>query len=312
VSAPHRTADVVFGRGGVRGIALAGAVAAFEERGYRFGRVVGVSAGALVAALVSAGYRAGEIRDVVRDLDYAGLRDARGIGRIPVVGPLLALVTRMGMCDGSALLDTFRALLAAKGVTTFGDLRDGRRAEPSPLRVLAADVTLGRMIVFPDDAPLYGVDPDRLEVALTLRMSASVPFFFRPVRFGSTGDGSLVLDGGLFLGLPFDLLDGADGRDRPVYGVLARTGREHHVPPGGIRGPISLLRASYRTAVAANARDCLGPADRGRTIAIECGDIHAVHFGLTDVQKAQLYDAGRTATHAFLAARSIAAARASA
>jgi NTE family protein len=301
VRAPRRTADVIFGRGGVRGIALAGAVAAFEERGYQFGRVVGASAGALVAALVAAGYRAGEIRGVVWALDYAGLRDARGIGRIPGIGPLLALVTRMGMCDGDTLLDTFRTLLAAKGVATFGDLRGG----VSSLRVLAADVTLGRIIVLPDDAPRYGIDPHRLEVALALRMSASIPFLFRPVRFGADEARSLVVDGGLLLGLPFDLLDGPGDVDRSVFGIQAHMGRDYHAP-GGIRGPVSLLRASYRTAVAANERGRRSPVETARTIDIDCGDIRAVHFDLTDVQKGQLYDAGRAATHAFLASRAAA------
>ena len=47
-------ADLVLEGGGVKGIALAGAVLALAERGYSFPRVAGTSAGAIVASLVAA------------------------------------------------------------------------------------------------------------------------------------------------------------------------------------------------------------------------------------------------------------------
>lgn len=306
-----RKASVFFGRGGIRGIALAGAAAAFEERGYRLSRVAGVSAGALVAALVAAGYRAAEIRDVVWRLDYRGMRSARGLGRLPGLGPLLAVLTRLGLYDGDALLAAFRSLLAAKDVRTFGDLRsaDRTRGSPWPLKIIAADVTRGRVIVLPDDAPDYGVEPDALEVAVALRMSASVPFFFEPVRFGSRPRTSLVVDGGLLLRIPFALIEAGVPGDDPVFGVQAIPGEEHRAR-GPIRGPLSLLAATYNTALAANELCARSPDDAARTIDIDCGAVRAVDFGISDVQKAALYDAGRTATLAFLAGRAPAAAQA--
>ena len=47
----------VFEGGGVKGIALAGAVSAANEQGYTFHEVAGTSSGAIVAALLAAGYR---------------------------------------------------------------------------------------------------------------------------------------------------------------------------------------------------------------------------------------------------------------
>lgn len=49
-------ADAVFEGGGVKGIGLVGAVAAAEEKGYRWMNVAGTSAGAIVASLLAAGY----------------------------------------------------------------------------------------------------------------------------------------------------------------------------------------------------------------------------------------------------------------
>ena len=48
-------ADLVLEGGGVKGIALAGAIAVLEERGYKFHKVAGTSAGSIVGALVAAG-----------------------------------------------------------------------------------------------------------------------------------------------------------------------------------------------------------------------------------------------------------------
>jgi NTE family protein len=290
--------DIVFGRGGVRGIALAGAAAAFEERGYRFERVAGISAGGVVAALVASGYRAWEIRRVVWELDYSGMRRRSGLGRLPALGPAVTLLTRLGLYDGDALLDVFRALLAAKGVYTFGDLAtDGSDSGSYRLRVVAVDVTRGRVIVLPDDAADYGVDPAQLEVALALRMTTSVPFYFQPVRFGSPP--SLVVDGGLIAGIPFAVLENGD-RARPTFGVQAGPG-EMRRRTDGIRSPVSLLVASYYTALAANERCNRGPADAARTIEIECGGVGAVDFDIDDARKARLYEAGRGATDLFLA-----------
>ena len=44
-------ADLVFEDGGVKGIALVGAIEVLEERGYQFKRVAGTSAGAIIRSL---------------------------------------------------------------------------------------------------------------------------------------------------------------------------------------------------------------------------------------------------------------------
>src|SRR5258708_15645222 len=60
--------DLVLEGGGVKNIALLGAVLALSEAGYTFPRVAGTSGGAIIAAAVAAYERAG--------LDLGGLVDA--------------------------------------------------------------------------------------------------------------------------------------------------------------------------------------------------------------------------------------------
>jgi len=93
-SAAAPRADLVLEGGGVKGIALTGAVATLARAGYTFPRVAGTSAGAVVAAFLAALQRAGEpverLEDVARTLDYRRLRDRGAVGR--AAGPLARVV----------------------------------------------------------------------------------------------------------------------------------------------------------------------------------------------------------------------------
>jgi len=52
--------DLVFEGGGAKGLAFAGALNAFEKRGYRTRRVIGTSTGSILACLVAAGFDSAE------------------------------------------------------------------------------------------------------------------------------------------------------------------------------------------------------------------------------------------------------------
>ena len=64
--------DAVFEGGGVKGIALAGALHAFEEADFRWQNLAGTSAGAITAALVAVGYSATEIKGIMDSRVDAG------------------------------------------------------------------------------------------------------------------------------------------------------------------------------------------------------------------------------------------------
>ena len=52
--------DLVFEGGGAKGLAFAGALLAFEKRGYKTRRVIGTSTGSILACLVAAGFNSAE------------------------------------------------------------------------------------------------------------------------------------------------------------------------------------------------------------------------------------------------------------
>ena len=76
---PELPTDLVLEGGGVKGIALVGAVTRLVEDGYRFPRVGGTSAGAVVGAVLAALDRRGEpldeLGDIVSTLDLPRVRD---------------------------------------------------------------------------------------------------------------------------------------------------------------------------------------------------------------------------------------------
>src|SRR5689334_25125586 len=116
-------ADLVLEGGGVKGIALAGAVSMLEERGYKFRRVAGTSAGSLVGALVAAGVRGDDLHHLMQGIDYTKFRDPPSLyRRLGPVGALGAVVVHKGWCKGDALRAWVSDVLQHQGVSTFADL----------------------------------------------------------------------------------------------------------------------------------------------------------------------------------------------
>lgn len=83
-------ADLVLSGGGVKGVALAGAVAALTDSGYRPKRVSGTSAGGIIGAMVAAGLRGEALGEAARALEFAKFIDPAPLDWVPV----------LGACDG--------------------------------------------------------------------------------------------------------------------------------------------------------------------------------------------------------------------
>lgn len=302
-------ADAVLEGGGMRCIAHVGALCVAEARGYRWQHCAGTSAGALVAALLAAGYTAKELRALLGTTDFArfardrGFKGSRGM-------QLARLLLRGGLHTGNALEAFLRDLLKARGKRTFGDLVvPGQERSPKGshfryrLLVIASDITNGRMLRLPQDCLLYGQDPDELDIALAVRMSASIPFFFAPiVRSDSTGQLYRVVDGGLLSNFPIGIFD-VPGP--PAYPTLGFRLVDSPAPPG--RSPESCVRETplrfsrelLNTMLAAHDRLYLDDHAYVRTIAIPVYGISGTRFNLRTDQVELLYRSGEVAAEQF-------------
>jgi NTE family protein len=157
------------------------------------------------------------------------------------------------------------------------------------------------MLVLPQDINIndYGIAPEDLEVALAVRMSMSIPFFFEPVKLKD----SYIVDGGLLSNFPVELFDSAGVPAWPTFGyklVVSGQADPTHLVQHPISGPISELAALFFTAMEAHDAYYLSNDKFVRTITIDSLEIGSTDFNLTPAQKEALYQSGVNAAKTFL------------
>jgi NTE family protein len=306
-------ADLVLEGGGVKGIALVGALAVLEERGYGFRRVAGTSAGAIVGALVAAGMSPHEMAELMRGLDYRRFRDGDVLDRLGPVGQAVSVLLDEGIYRGEYLRRWLGDVLHALGVDTFADLvvddRGGSfpREQAYRLVVMASDVSQGRLCRLPWDYRLrYGLDPFEVRVADAVRASMSIPFFYEPVRLKDrlVGETAWLVDGGMLSNFPVEVFDRTDGAPPrwPTFGLKlsARAGAMQGVR-NHVDGAVSLARAMLATMTTFHDQLHLDePSVLARTIFIDTSNVRSTDFDIDRSTQERLYESGRRAAGDFL------------
>lgn len=286
--------DGVFSGGGLKGFALVGAYQVLEEKGYRFRHVAGTSAGAILASFIASGYSAKEIKQLLEELDVMSLLDSRrAIISLPFM-KWLHLYWRLGLYKGEALEKWFLDKLLAKGVYSFSDL------PPGSLRLIASDLTNGKMMVLPDDLEKYGITPASFPVARALRMSCGIPFFFEPMRLKVGSGDTIIVDGGVLSNFPMWLFDEGDGkRACPVIGL--KLSHRQDVGQGThIQNALHLFEALFSTMKNAHDEKYISRKHEKNIIFIPVDGFSATKFELEDHSKQALLDIGRTKAEMFL------------
>jgi NTE family protein len=309
-----RYVDLVCEGGGVCGIALAGALSVLDERGFELQNLAGTSAGAIVAVLRAAGYKGDELRSVIASENFSRLMDPTGWDGVPLLGKPLSALFRLGIYRGNVFQKQMAELLARKGVRTFRDLVNPKYAgQPRyryTVRVIASDISAHRLLILPQDAELFGVNPDDLEVALAVRMSMSIPIFFVPIRFKDRKSGRhhLIVDGGLLSSFPVWIFDSEGKPDWPTFGLRLVAG-DPKAPLGqdvivearrGIGQAIDFVKGLLQTMTDAHDRLYLERDSFARTIAIPMMGVDPHNFRLSRQQIDDLYQSGRTSAEDFL------------
>lgn len=305
-------ADLVLEGGGVKGIALVGAISVLEERGYRFHRVAGTSAGAIAGALVAAGVPAPRMQQIMEELDYHRFQDGGWLTRLGIPGQLLTLLATSGIYRGDYLREWLQAVLDEYGIHTFADLRgDDPETSLRPEHdyrfvVMASDISQGCLRRLPWDYPRYGCDPDEIEVVDAVRASMSIPYFFRRVKLRDrvVDEDCWMVDGGMLSNFPVDVFDRQDGKTPrwPTLGIKlsaradAAQGLRHRI--GGV---LTMSKAMLGTLTSFYDRLHLEREDVvARTIFIDTMKVRATDFDLDRATQQQLYDNGREAAERFL------------
>ena len=240
--------------------------------------------------LHAAGYSARELSDEILSLDYLAFQDRAWEDEVPLVGVPLSILKDRGLYEGRALEAWMRERLAARGVRTFRDLVHPLYADDERYRwraqVVASDLTARRLLVLPRDARTFGVEPDDLDVALAVRMSAAVPFYFEPVRLTIARPAASISwsTAGVLSSFPVWIFDVDGEPDWPTFG-LKLVEPEPRAPLGEGAGPESggvtgFVKALVGTMLEAHDRLYLEQADFARTIPIPTLGVCATEFDL--------------------------------
>jgi NTE family protein len=304
---PIDEADGVFQGGGVKMVALVGALLGFYERGIRrWVNVAGASSGAIVAAYLATGHDARETEARVRAAPFRRFEDFGPGGRI--LGGAWNLLLHHGLARGEFVR---RWIDAELGGRTFAAVKDNGDYR---LKLIAADVTRRELLVLPDDLARYrlpnsaaAIDPERFRIADAVRMSMSLPYFFAPVELvhAASGTRSTIIDGGLVSNFPIWLFDVAD-RDpvRPTFGFRLTGG--HGVASGAegtlarLGWPVKLGLDIFHTAMEASDKRFMSHSTRVRTCLVPALDVATTDFGISQAKEAELIESGRRAASAFL------------
>lgn len=298
--------NAVFEGGGVKAVALAGAVAAAEEKGFRFANVAGTSSGSIVASLLAAGYSGRQMKKIIETTPFNSFLQKTWLHRFALIGPAIRVFIRKGLYSGEALENWIYNILKDKGVRTFGDL------QLNQLRIIASDISQGKLMVLPDDLPQYGLDPNGFPIARAIRMSTSIPYFFDPVilRKGRSVLKSgqpfasqfvYVVDGAILSNFPLWIFDKeqAHPKQQPLptlgFQLVGRGDRQPHE----IGGPISMLQALFTTMMDAHDERYIEDHNRFRTIKIPALGVHTTEFNISPEKSAALYESGFQAAGKF-------------
>ena len=288
--------NLVFEGGGVKGVAYVGALQALDERGVLPGvrAVAGTSAGAITAALVAIGTTWEELRQTLLDLDLTVFDDGGWDGP-------LRIVEKYGWYAGDAFhrwMQEQVKLHTGSADATFADVQAGRGID---LRVVTTDLSVQAPKVLS-----ASTTPD-LPVALGVRMSMSIPFYFAAVDL----DDVVYVDGGTVWNYPIEIFD--RGRGPGYRRVDAGTevdsstlgfhlGLMTTPTPRRVHDLVGFTKDLYEAVMNVQA-DFFRMVDEDvqRTVFIDDLGLSATDFAITMAQKKQLIENGYQATEKYLA-----------
>ena len=351
--------DLVMEGGGTLGIALVGYVYALEKAGIRFLSIGGSSVGAIVSLLLACSRpRTQEKGDLLTEfiakMDMSSFIDGGFFGntlsrllgsgkikdkkwQIALTG-LLCIRTvckKIGLNPGNQFQNWLAQCLADCDVHTLADAmkvisnipegithrlhKDNYSPPQATLKIVAADITTGSKIVFPEMAALYWENPETINPALFARASMSIPGFFQPMEVtgvanivnstenwrdlcsfkGSIPDKITFSDGGLLSNFPISLFHENRVPNVPTLG--ARLGSNSRV--------VNEIRTigAYSRGVLASLRhysdyDFIyhNPDYRNLITYIPTAGHNWLNFYMDDAEKLTLFKKGMIAAHAFL------------
>jgi NTE family protein len=309
--------NLVFEGAGIRGIAYAGVTEALEENHVmdNLKRVGGTSAGAITSLLVSLGYEPSEIVEIVSEMKFERLND----GRYFFIGGLLRTKKQFGWYRDDELINWIGQLIEDKtgnSEITFSELKKEGYLD---LYVTATSLTKQKLVILSHES--Y----PEMRVKDAVRISMSIPLYFEAVFVDENGqtyeeqneDASLdvLVDGGITGNFPIQIFDstyvnveGIEKRIANEKTLGVRMDTDEQIEQDKKNQELAEMKiesfedytTAFYTYILENLnRKDLTAEDWERTISVSSVGISPRVQKLTNEQKNDLIESGRSSVHQF-------------
>lgn len=186
---------LAFCGGGIRGIAHAGILKAFEENNIKPYCVAGTSAGSYVAILHAIGYSSIEIFKLFKS--YASELIGRDVKEIIFDQLLFNTKVKLdGFRSGKPIEELFNKVALQKGYTNFSDIE-------MPIAVSTTNLKTEKECVFITKEIKRSKDKEYItnsDIGIAARASSSLALVFDPCFY----EGKILMDGGTLNNIPVD------------------------------------------------------------------------------------------------------------
>ena len=261
-----RTTLVLSG-GGIKMIALIGAIAALEELNLLqyISTFAGTSSGAIMCFLLSIGYTSNELFEIIKLFDFNRLKNVE----------FFKLLSQFGLDDGSRLELFLKSLIIGKKINKNISFKKLYEITGKTLIITATCINNKKIYYFS-----HKTAPN-MKVLTALRMSISIPIFYIPVLY----KGKHYVDGGCIDNFPIHLFE--NNLD-DVIGIYLNNIRDHITSITNIEEYLfhtlqCLLEGHKAGSIKGFEKYC---------IQINLKNIGAVDFHIDDTTKKLLYDRG--------------------
>ena len=266
---------IIFGGGGVRGLAYCGAYRALLENNINMTGCAGSSIGAVFASLLVLGYDYNEIFELLSNTDFKLFININ-----------IDITKEVAFSKGNIFYDWIKDKIEKK---FYGDKYEKNKMPPvtfsdikTKLIIFSVDLTNMKFKEFSSDKT-----PD-FEIAQAVRASVSMPGLFSPLEV----DNSLIVDGDLLKSAPLWRLTNTI-KNLPERIIEFRL--EDNETLGKISNPVEYINRVYN-AICGFATDYIidlyNQKDKFDYIKINTPDISVVDFLIPKDKKQELYDLG--------------------
>jgi NTE family protein len=200
--------------GGARGLAVIGILRAFEERGIDIAAISGTSIGGVIGGLYACGYTSDDLAEMAHEIDFALIlanrphRSSMFLSRRQERERYLLSVRFDGLhpeipqaLTGAQELTTLLASLTLRANYLCG----GDFSQlPIPYKTIATDIVSGESVIFANGS-----------LADAMRATMAFPLAFTGLEQGD----SLLMDGGMLIPVPVEIVRGMISSQTPVIAV---------------------------------------------------------------------------------------------